>query len=99
MIVDVDAQLLAECVSNRLATVGVFLLFQSGDEGCERSVPCGEYFLSVAGVDLVSMIGDALAELDAVYLAAGGVKPLRRFPQCACRRGYFIEMVAVGSSS
>ena len=85
--------------SSRLATVGVYLLFQSGDEGCERSVPCGECFLLVAGVDLVWVIGDALAKLDAVYLAAGGVEPSRRFPQCACRRGHFIDVEAVDSSS
>lgn len=38
---------------SRLATVGVFLLFQSRDEHCERSVPCGECFLPVTGVDPV----------------------------------------------
>ena len=39
--------------SSRLATVDVFFLFQSRDERCEWSIPCGECFLSVVDVDLV----------------------------------------------
>ena len=50
------------------------VLFEGGDKRRQRAVPRREGFLPLAGVDLIQVFSDALSELGAVRLVAGGVE-------------------------